>query len=57
MLPHRRLHRLVFLAAGLYKEADSYRIAVRIPAGRSEFPPEFQLHVPPKGEPGSLPLL
>ncbi len=47
-----------FVAAGVYQDADgTNRIAVRLPAGRSEFPPEFQLHVPPKGEPGTLPLL
>ena len=34
------------------------RLAVRLPAGRSEFPPEFALHVPKaKGQIGSLPLL
>ncbi|HJZ54718.1 MAG TPA: hypothetical protein VKE74_07145 [Gemmataceae bacterium] len=46
-----------FVAAGLYQEKTGFRLAVRLPAGRSEFPPEFALHVPPKGEPGSLPLL
>jgi hypothetical protein len=46
-----------FLAAGVYREPNGFRLALRMPAGRSEFPPEFQLHVPPKGEPGSLPLL
>ena len=46
-----------FVAAGVYKEPTGFRLAVRLPAGRSEFPPEFALHVPPKGEPGSLPLL
>jgi hypothetical protein len=51
------LKRADFIAAGLYKDANSFKISVRLPAGRSEFPPEFQLHVPPKGEPGTLPLL
>ncbi len=46
-----------FVAAGVYKEEGGFRLAVRIPAGRSEFPAEYQLHVPPKGETGSLPLL
>ncbi len=46
-----------FLAVGVYKEPTGHRIAVRMPAGRGEFPPEYQLHVPPKGETGSLPLL
>ncbi|AMV23380.1 hypothetical protein VT84_03155 [Gemmata sp. SH-PL17] len=51
------LKRADFVAAGLYKEQTGFRLSVRVPAGRSEFPPEYQLHVPPKGEPGSLPLL
>jgi hypothetical protein len=52
------LKRADFIAAGLYQDADgTNRIAVRLAAGRGEFPPEFQLHVPPKGEPGTLPLL
>jgi hypothetical protein len=46
-----------FVAAGLYKEANGFRVAVRLPAGRDAFPPEFQLHVPPKGTPGTLPPL
>jgi hypothetical protein len=51
------LKRADFVAAGLYKEANGFRLSVRLPAGRGEFPPEFQLHVPPKDEPGTLPLL
>ncbi|MCI0700522.1 MAG: hypothetical protein L0241_05515 [Planctomycetia bacterium] len=51
------LRRADYVAAGLYKEPTGFRLSLRIPAGRSEFPPEFQLHVPPKGEPGALPLL
>lgn len=43
-----------FVAAGLYKEANGFRVAVRLPAGRDAFPPEFQLHVPPKDAPGTL---
>lgn len=46
-----------FVAVGVYKEASSFRVAVRLPAGRDAFPPEFQLHVPPKGEAGTLPPL
>lgn len=46
-----------FLAAGLYKEPNGFRVAVRLPAGRDAFPPEFQLHVPPKGTAGTLPPL
>jgi hypothetical protein len=51
------LKRSDFVAAGLYKEPTGFRLSVRLPAGRSKFPAEYQLHVPPKGEPGSLPLL
>jgi hypothetical protein len=51
------LKRSDFVAAGLYKEEDSFRFSLRLPAGRSEFPAEFQLHVPPKDEPGALPVL
>lgn len=51
------LRRSDFVAAGLYQEPTGYRIAVRLPAGRDAFPPEFVLHVPPAGKPGSLPLL
>ena len=51
------LKRADFVALGVYKEAAGFRLSLRLPAGRSEFPPEFQLHAPPKGVPGSLPLL
>ena len=51
------LKRSDFVAVGLHQEAGGLRLAVRFPAGRDAFPPEFALHVPPKGEPGSLPLL
>jgi hypothetical protein len=51
------LKRSDFVAAGLYRAPNGLRLAVRLPAGRGGFPPEFALHVPPKGEGGSLPLL
>ena len=52
------LRRSDFVAAGLYRDARGLRLAVRLPAGRSEFPPEFAFHAPPeKAKPGSLPLL
>jgi hypothetical protein len=51
------LRRSDFVAAGLYREPGGFRLAVRLPAGRDAFPPEFALHVPPAGTPGSLPLL
>jgi hypothetical protein len=46
-----------FVALGLYQEAKGFRLALRLPAGRDAFPEEFAFHVPPKGQPGSLPLL
>jgi hypothetical protein len=51
------LKRSDFVALGLYAEPPGLRLALRFPAGRSAFPPEFALHVPAKGSPGSLPLL
>ena len=51
------VRRAEFIAAGLYREPKGFRLALRLPAGRGEFPDEFAFHVPPKGEPGSLPLL
>ncbi|QJW95895.1 hypothetical protein [Frigoriglobus tundricola] len=51
------LKRADYIAAGLYREPAGFRLAVRLPAGRSEFPAEYQLHVPPTSEPGTLPLL
>jgi hypothetical protein len=51
------LRRSEFIAAGLYQEAHGFRLALRLPAGRGEFAPDFALHVPPAGKPGSLPLL
>ena len=51
------LKRADYIAAGLYRESTGFRLSVRLPAGRSEFPPEYQLHVPPANEPGTLPLL
>jgi hypothetical protein len=51
------VRRADFLAAGLYKDSNGFRFSLRLPAGRGEFPPEFQLHVPPEGKPGTLPPL
>jgi hypothetical protein len=51
------LRRADYVAVGVYKEEDRFRLAVRVPAGRDGFPPEYRLHVPPKGEPGTLALL
>lgn len=51
------LKRADFVAAGLYRTPTGFNLSVRFPAGRDAFPPEYQLHVPPKGAPGTLPLL
>jgi hypothetical protein len=46
-----------FVAIGIYQEKTGFRAALRLPAGRSEFTADYALHVPPKDEFGSLPLL
>jgi hypothetical protein len=46
-----------FLAVGLYQEAKGFRVALRLPAGREGMWDQLVLHVPPKGRPGTLPLL
>jgi hypothetical protein len=51
------LRRSDFVAGGVFADKDNLRLAIRLPAGRDEFPPEFALHAPPAGTPGSLPLL
>ena len=51
------LRRSEFVALGLYQEANAYRLRVRFPAGREGMWTDLALHVPPKGAPGSLPLL
>src|SRR5204862_4063573 len=51
------LRRSDFVAAGLYREPTGFRLRVRLPAGRDGLWPDLVLHVPPKGTPGSLPLL
>jgi hypothetical protein len=50
------LRRSDFVAAGLYHEGGRFRLAVRLPAGRTDAP-VYALHGPPAGKPGSLPLL
>jgi hypothetical protein len=46
-----------FLALGLYQEMTGFRLALRMPAGRDGMWDDLALHVPPKGRPGTLPLL
>lgn len=52
------LRRSDFIVAGLFPEKAGLRFALRLPAGRGEFPPELAFHAPlDKTTPGSLPLL
>jgi hypothetical protein len=51
------LRRSDFVAAGLYREPTGFRLRVRLPAGRDGLWDDLVMHVPPKGTPGSLPLL
>jgi hypothetical protein len=51
------LKRSDFVAAGLYQEPTGFRLRVRLPAGRDGLWDDLVMHVPPKGAPGSLPLL
>jgi len=51
------VRRADFVAGALAREKEGVRFAVRLPAGRDGFPPEFALHAPPQGKPGSLALL
>src|SRR5207253_1226590 len=46
-----------YLCAGLYQEKDGFLLTVRMPAGREGASADFALHVPPKDDPGLLPLL
>lgn len=51
------LRRSDFVTAGLYQEATGFRLRVRLPAGREGLWSDLAVHIPPKGSPGSLPLL
>ncbi len=51
------LSRADFVAAGLYAEPTGFRLRVRVPAGRDGLWDDLALHVPPVGQPGSLPPL
>lgn len=51
------LKRSDFLAVGVYREPTGFRLRLRIPAGRDGLWEDLLIHVPPKGEPGSLPLI
>ncbi|MGL6076852.1 MAG: hypothetical protein ACRC8S_22080 [Fimbriiglobus sp.] len=45
------------IAVGLHHSAEGWAMDLRMPAKRADLPSEFTLHVPPTGQPGSLPLL
>lgn len=53
--------RAPFIAAGLSREAtktgETIRLQVAMPQGREGINPSLTLHVPPRGQPGTLPLL
>jgi hypothetical protein len=51
------VRRADYVSAGYHREADGLRLSVRLPAGRDGMPPEMALHLPPAGQPGSLPHL
>jgi hypothetical protein len=51
------VRRADLLAIGLYRSRETLEARILMPAKRAELPPEFTLHVPPVGTPGSLPLL
>jgi hypothetical protein len=51
------LKRSHFVAAGIYQEPAGFRLRLRIPAGRDGMWDDLLVHLPPKGTPGSLPLL
>jgi hypothetical protein len=51
------LKRSDFVAVGIFQEPTGFRLRLRIPAGRDGMWDDLLVHVPPKGTPGSLPLL
>ena len=51
------LRRSDFVAVGVYEEPIGFRLRLRMPAGRDGMWDDLVVHVPPKGTPGSLPLL
>ena len=46
-----------FISAGFYGTSAGLNAVLKLPAKRADLPPEFVLHAPPVGQPGSLPLL
>jgi hypothetical protein len=46
-----------YLCGALYQAGDDYTLSFRLNAGRDGMPEALALHVPPKGQTGSLPLL
>jgi hypothetical protein len=51
------VRRAEYVTAGFYREKDGLRLSVRLPAGRSDMPEQFALHLPKAGTLGSLPHL
>ncbi len=51
------LGRTPFVCAGLYHDDEGYCLRVRAPRGRDGMGADRDLHLPPAGQPGTLPLL
>jgi hypothetical protein len=51
------LGRTPYVCAGLYPEQGGYLFTIRTPRGREGMGPEHVFHLPPPGQPTSLPLL
>lgn len=45
------------VAIGAYRTEDGFATTVKMAAGRDATPPDLALHLPPAGQPGSLPLI
>jgi hypothetical protein len=51
------LGRTPLVAGGLYRDNDGLTLTLRMPRGRDGMGPDRELHVGPKGQPGTRPLL
>lgn len=51
------IRRADFVAAGINRTDEGFSLSVRLPSARADLPEELTMHVPPIGEPGTLPLL
>jgi hypothetical protein len=46
-----------FVSFALKQNGQGFSLEIKLPAKRADLPPGLELHVPPQGQPGSLPLL